>query len=1005
MLDEDVLPCALEWDATTSSVPQWARFEAAWYVASYPEAKDAIASGACEDALDHYRRLGQTKGFSPNIWFDEAWYRATNPDVVAAIKAGDLLSGFQHYLHYGHPDRSPHWLFSEAFYRAANPELTEQALKATGHANGYAHYLSGSEADFRTGSLFFDPSVRRPEVRTRANHPTSENDNAGPFGAFLRSPKEAADQKRCSWYFDPHWYLEHYPQARAEVEAGKYRNALHHYLTTGERDGLSPQAGFSEDFYRATYPDVEECIVAGHFRSGYDHFLAAGAMEGRQPAQDVPLATYASQAFVREDVDSGIFRDPFAHWVAHEEHRKNIVPDEIHTKMMFCREAAGLLVDAGRKPLDFSYEGRPAVSILMVLHNQFPLTMMALSALRGCFRGAIDLIIIDSGSRDETRDLEHYVQGATIRHLEHNASFLLSCNMALEMAKAEAVLYLNNDVRLAPGAIENGLRRLGSDGRIGAVGGKIIRTNGKLQEAGSIIWRDGGAYGYLRDADPNCPEANFVRDVDYCSGPFLLVPTKLARNMGGFDTAYAPAYFEESDFCVRLIRSGYRVVYDPSVVIEHLEFGSSSSSASHALMQRNRRIFLSKQADFLRNQYPAHLSNVVMARSRPPTQPRVLFIEDRVPLRRLGSGYVRSNDIVRSMARQGCTVTIFPVDAYYHSLGSIYGDFPDTVEVLFDRSARDLDGFLEERAGAFDLVWIGRTHNLARLLPVLHKNHRYLPGTRFVLDTEAVVSPRLRLRDEVLEKGADATRPALEDELRSEFECAYFCQQVVAVNEHEAEMIRQAGHGNVTVLGHSLRPSPTPRSFGERHGLLFVGAIVDEESPNLDGLLWFAREVMPLVRAELGPDTRLTVVGSCSRGVDLRPLHACEGLEIVGEAEDLRGFHDSHRVFVAPTRFAGGIPYKIHESAALGLPVVASDLLIEQLGWTAERDILSGGKPDPQRFAASIVELYRNQALWGNVRDAAIGRVEQECDPARFDAAVAGILKNVRRADALLRVG
>ncbi|MBV1838923.1 hypothetical protein KUA11_17330, partial [Acetobacter estunensis] len=42
---------------------------------------------------------------------------------------------------------------------------------------------------------------------------------------------------------------------------------------------------------------------------------------------------------------------------------------------------------------------------------------------------------------------------------------------------------------------------------------------------------------------------------------------------------------------------------------------------------------------------------------------------------------------------------------------------------------------------------------------------------------------------------------------------------------------------------------------------------VDEESPNLDGLLWFAREVMPLVRAELGPDTRLTVVGSCSRGV------------------------------------------------------------------------------------------------------------------------------------------
>ncbi len=65
-------------------------------------------------------------------------------------------------------------------------------------------------------------------------------------------------------------------------------------------------------------------------------------------------------------------------------------------------------------------------------------------------------------------------------------------------------------------------RGCASSDKIGAVGGKIIRANGQLQEAGSIIWDDGTTTGYLRDASPLAPEANYVRDVDYCSAVFLL---------------------------------------------------------------------------------------------------------------------------------------------------------------------------------------------------------------------------------------------------------------------------------------------------------------------------------------------------------------------------------------------------------------------------------------------------------------------------------------------------
>lgn len=980
----------------------WLCFDAAWYRGMYPDVYEALASETCSSELEHYLTQGQRCGFSPNRWFDEGWYRQAYADVRAGVAAGRWSSGFHHYASEGFAEYSPHWLFSEAYYRRSNPDLTAGAFQAARYVNGYDHYLSGGEEGVRSGSLFFDPHVYAGTHDTEEySENRAERKGVFPFpfafADFLFSDSVDADRRRCSWYFDPVWYLENYPEITDLIDGRTYGSALHHYLVTGQREGFSPQAGFSEAFYRKAYPDVAACIEARLFRSGYEHFISIGALEGRLPEENALLADYASQPGVRADIESGFFRNPFEHWVAAHARREarfcHRTPDETHSKIVFREEAVGSQMEIGRRVLDFSCTETPVLSVLLVLHDQFPLTMLTLESLRDNFAGAIELVIVDSGSGDETVHLERYVHGARIIHLPYNAGFLLACNMALENATADAVLYLNNDVRLLPGAIAAGLSRLKSDPRIGAVGAKIVRTNGLLQEAGSIVWRDGATYGYLRDRDPCCPEANFVRDVDYCSGAFLLVATACARELGGFDPAYCPAYFEEVDFCLRLIRAGYRVVYDPSVVIEHLEYGSSSNATSHALMQRNRRILAKRQSEFLKHQLPAHTDNAILARARRGTGPRVLFVEDRIPLRTLGSGYVRSNEIVRSLVRQGCAVTIFPVNAHYHSLAQIYGDMPETVEALYDRSFPDLDTFLEERAGAFDVVWIGRTHNLARILPVLHKNSRYLPQKGFVLDTEAVIAPREIGRDRVL---GQAKTVSLDERLQAEFEGAFFCQQIVAVTARDADFIRRAGHENVRILGHALQPTPTARSFAAREGLLFVGAILDDESPNLDALLWFMKEAFPLIRERLGADVRLTAVGHRTRGVNLRGLAECDGLDIVEGADNLSPFYDRHRVFVAPTRFAGGLPYKVHESAAFGLPVVASDLLIAQLGWQAGRDIGEGGAPDAVTFANTVEALYTDEAWWRDVRDAALRRVTEDCDPGRFDASVRAIVQASR---------
>ncbi len=139
------------------------------------------------------------------------------------------------------------------------------------------------------------------------------------------------------------------------------------------------------------------------------------------------------------------------------------------------------------------------------------------------------------------------------------------------------------------------------------------------------------------------------------------------------------------------------MVYDPAVTLEHMEFGSAATTeASMALMRRGKRIFRAKHAAFLQDQHAPQ--NLIAARSR-SQKPRVLFIEDTVPLRRLGSGFVRSNDIVHAIAAAGYEVHVFPINGAPYDYMSLYGELPETAEVLAGRDFCTLPEFLAERRG------------------------------------------------------------------------------------------------------------------------------------------------------------------------------------------------------------------------------------------------------------------------------------------------------------------
>ena len=166
--------------------------------------------------------------------------------------------------------------------------------------------------------------------------------------------------------------------------------------------------------------------------------------------------------------------------------------------------------------------------------------------------------------------------------------------------------------------------------------------------------------------------------------------------------------------------------------------------------------------------------------------------------------------------------------------------------------------------------------------------------------------------------------------------------------------------------------------------MLFVGAIHEQDSPNYDSLCWFADNVLPLVERELGWETRLTIVGYTAPGVRMDRFEDHPRITLRGPVADLATVYDSHRLFVAPTRYAAGSPYKIQEAASHGLPVVATTLLADQLEWRGGEDLLAVVVDDAAAMAERLVTLYRDEALWQRLRDGALARLAAENAPATY---------------------
>jgi GT2 family glycosyltransferase len=310
---------------------------------------------------------------------------------------------------------------------------------------------------------------------------------------------------------------------------------------------------------------------------------------------------------------------------------RTIAAEDLRSVPGLERAAAALRGAAARA-------GSPAsvdVSIVIPVHNNVGHTLMCLlSVLRHPPRRSFEVIVGDDASSDATQALAGTLGGPVVylRHAE-NLGYLRNCNASVARARGRHVVLLNNDTLMLLGSLDALIDLLEADARIGLAGSKLLFGNGRLQEAGGIVWRDASTSNFGRDDDPELPQYNYLKDVDCCAAASVAVRADLWRELGGFDRRYAPAYFEDTDLAFRVREAGFRTVYQPRSVVIHYEaasHGRDETQGPRRHLVENRRVFYDRWHDVLPGQC-ARGQDLFLARDRSRGRPHVLVIAASIP--------------------------------------------------------------------------------------------------------------------------------------------------------------------------------------------------------------------------------------------------------------------------------------------------------------------------------------------------------------------------------------
>jgi len=630
-----------------------------------------------------------------------------------------------------------------------------------------------------------------------------------------------------------------------------------------------------------------------------------------------------------------------------------------HTPRNFALETA-------IAPLAVPHSDKPRWSLIIPVYEQHLLTFTCLKSIADTCAGRdIEVIVIDDCSPTAASEALQAVSGVNFVRNETNLGFLKNCNKAAAMANGEFVVILNNDLILTGDWLDQMTSVFDRFDNTGMVGAKLIYPDGKLQEAGGIVWRDGSAWNVGRGDDPDKPAYSYVREVDYCSGACLMLKRDFWNELGGFDEAYAPAYYEDTDLAFRVRQKGCRVMYQPHAVVVHFEGQSSGTDTSKGVKQYqvvNQKTFFQRWSKVLAKHRVNGLSPD-LERDR-YTQRRVLVVDACMLTPDHDAGSLRMFELLGIMRNMGCKVT-FVADNLEYREPYVSQIQAMGVEVLHHPYVSSIRKLIEQNAVHYDVVTLCRATVATQYVDLVKDK---APRAKLVFDTVDLHYLRMERQAELANDAA--LRLAAANMRKQELDIIAKSDLTLVVSPVEVELLEKAApraHVHIVSLVHVV--SPGPKSFAERSGLIFIGGY--RHPPNLDAVTWYAENVLPIVRKK-HPGIVTTIIGSNAPAA-LEKL-AADDFVIAGFVADVEPYYQNARLSISPLRYGAGVKGKVNLAMQYGVPVVATSVSAEGMYLKSEENVLIADSAEA--FADAVIRLHTDEALWNRLREAGLANIE-----------------------------